>query len=121
MDDVMIILSGLWVAVELTYLYGDVLRIFSGDAKKMFAKQGELTQGMWLGMAILMVSPIVMVVMSLTLQFPLNGWVNIIVAIFWFGFNLVGLRSYPGLYDKFLLIVTMGFNVLTIWYAWNWI
>jgi len=24
------------------------------------------------------------------------------------------------MYDKFLLIVSMGFNLLTIWYAWGW-
>jgi len=28
LEDVKIILSALWVATELTYLYGDVLRIF---------------------------------------------------------------------------------------------
>ena len=117
----MIILSALWVATELTYLYGDVLRIFSGDAKKMFAEQAKFTQGMWLGIAILMVIPIVMVVLSMTMQYPVNRWVNIIVAIFFFGFNLIGLRSYPSAYDKFLLIVSMGFNVLTVWYAWNWV
>ena len=31
MADVRIILSGLWVAVMLTYLLGDVLRLFAGD------------------------------------------------------------------------------------------
>lgn len=31
MVDTRIILSGLWVALMLTYLLGDVLRIFSGD------------------------------------------------------------------------------------------
>jgi hypothetical protein len=34
--------------------------------------------------------------------------------------NLFGLRAYPSLYDKFLLAVSMGFNGITIWYAWNW-
>jgi hypothetical protein len=29
--DTRIILSGLWVALMLTYLLGDVLRIFAGD------------------------------------------------------------------------------------------
>ncbi len=33
MAETRIILSGLWVAVMLTYLWGDVLRIFAGDAK----------------------------------------------------------------------------------------
>ncbi len=31
MEDVRIILSGVWVALMLTYLLGDVLRIFAGD------------------------------------------------------------------------------------------
>lgn len=33
MGDVQIKLSALWVALMLTYLLGDVLRIFSGDFK----------------------------------------------------------------------------------------
>ncbi len=33
MEDVKITLSGLWIALMLTYLLGDVLRIFSGDFK----------------------------------------------------------------------------------------
>ncbi len=121
MEDVIIILSALWVATELTYLYGDVMRIFSGDAEKMFAEQAKFTQVMWLGISILMVIPIVMVFLSLTLNYPVNRWANIIVAIFFFLFNLVGLRTYPSAYDKFLLIVSMGFNVLTVWYAWKWV
>jgi hypothetical protein len=34
---------------------------------------------------------------------------------------MVGLPTYASLYDKFLLVVCMGFNVVTIWYAWNWV
>jgi len=33
MEDVKIILSALWVALMLSFLLGDVLRIFSGDVK----------------------------------------------------------------------------------------
>jgi hypothetical protein len=33
MDEMKITLSALWVALMLTYLLGDVLRIFSGDFK----------------------------------------------------------------------------------------
>ena len=121
MEDVKIILSALWVALMLTYLLGDVLRIFAGDftAGEILGK--KVTQGMWLGMSILMLIPIVMVILSLTLMYPVNRWANIIVAIFLFGFNLIGLPGYPGAYDKFLIIVGLGFNVLTVWYAWTWV
>jgi hypothetical protein len=38
-----------------------------------------------------------------------------------FGFNLIGLPTYPSAYDKFLIIVGLVFNVLTVWYAWKWV
>jgi len=120
MVDRQIILSAIWIALMLTYLLGDVSRIFSGDSTAGKMGDVQFTQGMWLGIAILMVIPIVMVGLSLILPHPVNRWVNIIVASFFFLFNLVSLPTYASLYDKFLLAVSMGFNVVTIWYAWNW-
>jgi hypothetical protein len=121
MNDVQIKLSALWVALMLTYLLGDVLRIFSGDFKAGEIRGMEVTQVMYLGMAVLMVIPIVMVFLSLTLDYPVNRWANIIVAIIFFVFNLIGLPTYPSAYDKFLIIVGLAFNVLTVWYAWKWV
>ena len=121
MVDVKIKLSGLWGATVLTYLYGDVLRIMSGDSARMMAEQGQFSQVMWLAMAALMAVPIVMVFLSLVLPRRVNRWANIILAIFWFGLNLVGLPTYPSLYDQFLLVVSMGFNAFVVWYAWNWV
>ena len=120
MVDVPIKLSGLWVAVMLTYLLGDVLRIYSGDLTIGEIGGRQVTQGMWLGIAILMVIPSVMVFLSLTLAQPVNRWVNIIVAVFFFIFNLIGLPTYPSAYDRFLIVVGLVFNVLTVWYAWQW-
>jgi hypothetical protein len=81
----------------------------------------KMTQTMLLGMSVLMLLPIVMLFLSLTLTFPLIQWLNIVVAIVLFGFNLIGLPTYPSAYDKFLIIVGLVFNALTVWYAWNWI
>lgn len=120
MEAVRIKLSALWVALMLTYLLGDVLRIFSGDFNAGEIGDMQITQGMYLGMAILMVIPVVMVFLSLTLPHKVNRWANIILAIFFFVFNLIGLPTYPSAYDQFLIIVGLGFNVLTVWYAWRW-
>jgi uncharacterized membrane protein len=118
--DTKIILSATWVVVTLIYLYGDVLRIYyNGDKAKALAGM-NLNQFVWLGIAILMLTPILMVFLTLVLPQSVSRWVNIIVAAFFFLFNLVGLPTYASLYDKFLLAVSMGFNVVTIWYAWNW-
>ena len=121
MEDVQIILSGLWVALMLTYLLGDVLRIFAGDFKAGEMEGKKMSQKMLLGMAMLMLIPIVMLVLSLMLPYSMNRWANIIAAIGLFGFNLIGLPTYPGAYDKLLIIVGLVFNALTIWYAWTWV
>lgn len=119
MQDVQIKLSALWVALMLTYLLGDVLRIFSGDFKPGEMAGQEATQWMWLLAAIVMLVPIFMVVLSLTLNYPINRWVNIVAAVFLVLFNIAGL-PYPSLYDNFLIFVGFGFNALIVWYAWTW-
>ncbi len=79
----------------------------------------DFNQFVWLGIAILMLIPILMVFLALVLPQGASRWANIIVAAFFILFNLVGLPTYS-LYDKFLLVVSMMFNGVTIWYAWHW-
>jgi len=123
MVDVRIILSALWVAVEFLYQQGDMQRIYSGDFKP-----GELDLGsmmspgmLWMISAITMTIPVIMIILSLILPQNANRWANIIVAIFFFCYSLLGIGKYPGAYDKFLLAVSMVANVLTVWYAWRWV
>ena len=117
MDDVRIILSFFWVATMLCFLLGDVLRIFAGDFKPGEIDGKKVSSNMYLGIAAIMVMPIIMIVLTLILDNPINKWINIIVAIVFFLFNLVGIRGYKA-YDVFLLIVSFGFNVLIVLYAW---
>ena len=120
MTDVRVLLSGLWVAVMLTYLLGDVLRLFAGDVTPGEIGGRRASRGMMMGIAVIMLIPIIMVVLSLTLPYPAIGWVSIVVAVLVIVFNLFGL-PYPGLYDNFLIIVSFVFNALTVWYAWGWL
>ena len=120
MADIRIKLLAVWVALMLTYLLGDVLRIFSGDYEKMGGMK-DVTPGMFVGIAVIMVIPILMVVLSLMLNYPVNRWANIIVALSFLVFSLIQLPTYPSAYDKFLLGVSIVFNVLTVWYAWKWV
>jgi lysylphosphatidylglycerol synthetase-like protein (DUF2156 family) len=121
MEKERIILSALWVAVMLTYLLGDVLRIFSGDFKAGEIGGVQGTQIVWMAATLLMLIPIVMLVLSLTLKYPAIRWVTFVAAIILFGFNLIGLPTYPSVYDKFLIVVSLVFNALTVWYAWKWV
>ncbi len=116
-----IILAATWVVATLLYLYGDVFRICSGDLAKKPIADLNLSQYIWLGLAILMMIPILMVFLNLVLPQPVCRWVNIIVAVFFFLYGLVGLPTYASLYDKFLIAVSMVFNLITLWYAIRWV
>ena len=119
MVDTRIIVSGLWIAVMLTFLLGDVLRIFAGHFTAGEIAGKPVTQGMWLLIAAIMLTPIIMVVLSLVLPYPAIKWVCIVLAVLWVIFNLAGL-PYKGLYDNFLIVVSLVFCGLIVWYAWTW-
>lgn len=119
MESVRIILAGVWTVLMLTYLLGDVLRIFAGDFIPGEIDGQPATQSMWMLAALTMLVPIVMVVLSLTLAYPSIRWISIVAAAALVLFNLAGL-PYDGLYDNFLIVVGFIFNGLIIWYAWTW-
>ena len=98
MEEVKIKLSAVWVALMLTYLLGDVLRIYAGDFKTGEIAGKPVSKELYLGIAIVMVIPVVMVILSLTLNDPVDRWVNIIVAILFFVFNLIGLPIWLNTY-----------------------
>jgi hypothetical protein len=121
MEDIRIILSGLWVSTMLIYLLGDVMRIFAGDFTAGELAGTQMSQGMLMIAASMMLVPILMVFLSLVLGYRVNRVLNIGVAAVFFLFNLYGLPGYPGLYDRFLIAVSLLFNLTSIWYSWRWV
>jgi hypothetical protein len=118
--DTRLVLAGLWVAVMLTYLLGDVLRIFAGDFEPGKLAGGRTaTPSMWLLITAIMLVPIVMIVLTLTVDHSAIRWLNIIAAGALIVFNLAGL-PYPGAYDNVLIIVSLVFKAMIVWYAWGW-
>jgi cytochrome bd-type quinol oxidase subunit 2 len=120
MEQTRIKLSALWVCLMLTYLLGDVLRIFSGDFSAGEVIGMEISPALMLAMAVLMVIPVVMVLLTLVLKQAVNRWANIILSIFFFVFNAIGLPTYPSLYDQFLIVVGLVFNLVIVWISWKW-
>ena len=121
MPNVQVRLSALWVALMLTYLLGDVLRFWSGDVTpgEFGGLQPDLLPAALFGVAVLMLIPIVMVVASVTLTGRTLRWLSVIAAVGLFAFNIIGLPTYAGLYDKFLIVVGLGWNAATARYAWT--
>ena len=123
--DVRIILSALWVARMLTGFVGDVLKFYEpGLVEQILVGEVDgmpLNQGFRLAAAILFVLPVFMAYLSLSLPYKTNRWANIILAILFFGLNLIGeLPTYEYAYRTFLVIVEMVFLALIVWYAWKW-
>lgn len=121
MTNANVLLSATWVALMLTYLLGDVLRIFAGEFEPGTIGGAQVPSIAYLGIAALMLIPIAMVLLALTLPAAANRWVNVGVAAFLILFNLAGLPTYPGAYDKFLIVVGLGINGLTVWIALRWL
>jgi len=119
MERVRIVLSGLWTSLMLTFLLGDVLRLFSGDIVPGEIDGQPVGQSFWLGAAVVMLVPIVMVVASLMIPHPAIRWISIVVSVLFLALNLVGL-PYVGWYDNFLIAVSFVFNGMIIWIAWTW-
>ena len=119
MVNVRIVLSALWLATMLVFLLGDVIRIFAGDFTAGELAGKPATPAMWLLVAVIMLTPIVMIVLSLVLPYPAVRWVSMVAAIVWILFNLAGL-PYKGAYDNFLIAVSFIFCGLIVWYAWTW-
>ena len=121
MPSARIMLAGIWVVVMLIYLWGDLLRIMSGDFTIGHIQGKPVSQGMWLGIAAMMLIPILMVFLSLTLDQTVNRLANIIVAVGFFVLTVTSIHTYPSAYDRFLLAVSLVFNAVTVWFAWKWI
>ena len=120
MENVKIKLSGLWVAHMLSTTYADVLRLY--DPEEVVASF-PMTHEVMLVSAITMVTPIFMVVLSLTLKDRANRWANIIAGIFWVGYDLLMVISTfhtAPAYEIFLGFVYLIFAAPIVWYAWKW-
>lgn len=111
----------LWIVLMLSYLLGDVLRIYAGDFVPGEIGGVKISQNQWLLIAVLMVTPIVMISLTLILPYPLARGLNIGAAIGWFLFNLAGLPTYPSRFDKFLNIFGLAINAITILFASQWV
>lgn len=119
MDDTRIVLSALWIAIMLTALLGDVLRIFAGDFTAGEIDGQAASSWMWIAAALAMLVPIVMLLLSLVIGFPAIRWISIVVGALFLVFNLVGL-PYEGAYDNLLIGVIVVFCGIVIWTAWQW-
>ena len=123
--NVKIKLSALWVALMFFYLYRDVLGFYApGHLEALIAGEvagKPITLAFYLGTAIVMAIPSVMVFLSLALKPKANRWANIIVGIFFTVLTPISLLL-PGVwaYLYFYGSVEVVLTALIVWTAWKW-
>ena len=117
-------LSALWAAVMFCYIYGDYFGLYApGKLAEILAGKmeplGPATQGVLVGVAIMMVVPSIMVFLSLVLPPALNRWANIVLGS---AYTAIMLMTIPGAWAFYILlgIIEVVLTALIVWYAWSW-
>jgi Family of unknown function (DUF6326) len=116
-------LSALWVSVMFCYVYGDYFNMYTpGKLDAMAAGNigvGPATDGVLLGVSIMMAIPSVMVFLSLVLHPSVNRWVNVALGL---GYSVIlGLTMLGApLFYIFLGFVEIALTLLVTWFAWTW-
>lgn len=107
------------------YTYADILGFYApGNLEELLSGEIagiQMTQGLLLGSAILMVVPSIMVFLSLVLNANANRLVNIIVGVVYIG--VLGSTFFTGRNPAYyLLYATLKavLLVLILWHAWKW-
>ena len=123
--NVKVILSGLWAAVTLCYLYGDYFELYVPDkAKGLVEGTNLLDTPLKLFMAAVLLSlPAVMVFLSLILKPGINRILNIVLGIFFTAvmlFIAVTSLSLWRAFYVFLALLESLITLLIVWYAWRW-
>jgi hypothetical protein len=117
-------LSALWASTMFCYVYGDYFGLYQpAQLRGMLAGRieplGPATQGVLLGVSVMMAIPSLMVFLSIALKAPASRWTNIVVGS---AFTVIVLLTMPGtwLFYLFLSSVEVVLTLLIVWEAWRW-
>lgn len=123
--NIRIVLSGLWAAVTLCYLYGDHFELYVPQkAKGLVEGTNLLDTPLKLFIAAFALSlPAVMVFLSLILKPQINRILNIVLGLFFTAVMLLiavtSLTAWRAFY-VFLALVESFITILIVVYAWKW-
>jgi heme A synthase len=128
MEDVRIILSVLWLIGEVTLLTFLVLEYMEqGVMEEIIAgnmRGRPLGQGTLLFYAVSLLIPLIMAFLSLTLNYSMIRWANIIMgviyALLYLG-DLIAHLKVPYAYAVLMGIASVVTQLLIVWYTWTWV
>ena len=116
--DIKVKLSTLWIFVLFNMIYADIISLMDPASPiREVMKGAPLPPGGLLAGAILMETPIALVLLSRVLKRKTNRWANIIVGVI----NIVAVIAggqHP--YYIFFATIEVVCMSLIVWYAWKW-
>jgi hypothetical protein len=115
---VRVLLAGGWISLMLVYLLGDVLRLFAGHIEPGQLGGRAAPDWMWTMIAVIMLVPIAMILVSLLAPAAPLRWITLAVTVALAVFNVVGL-PYRGFFDNMLIVLSLGLNGWIAWTAWT--
>jgi hypothetical protein len=125
MEAVKVKLSALWAARMLSGLQGDSTRLHDPEALRQLiagTTAVRVTNELLVIMSVIFAIPILMSVLSLTLEDKVNRWSNRGTGTFFVLFDLVFLvlLAWPFSYETIWAVMYLVFTTLVAWYAWKW-
>lgn len=127
LDDWRLKISVLWIFYAVAFLVVLQLGSLEPGVMEHFLSTGEIgglkiTSELLLVFAVLMLVPLVMAFLSLALKDSVNRWANVIVGVFYTGFQvlmLVETFAAPSAYAILMEISKVVVPALIVWYAWK--
>ncbi|MET0504934.1 MAG: DUF6326 family protein [Luteibacter sp.] len=117
-------LAGLWASLMFCYVYGDFFGLFvPGRLRDMiagnFGPLGPTTQGVLIGVSLLMAVPAVMIFGSLALPATLCRWANALLGIAYTAIMLLTMQGALPFYLVLGVIEVLLSAAIGV-YAWRW-
>lgn len=118
-------LAVLWTALMFCYTYADILGFYApGNLAELMAGEIagiQMTQGLLLGSAVLMLVPTAMIALSVFLKAGINRWANILAGIIYLA--VLVSTFFTGRNPAYYLLFAAVKAALLVWIvvlAWTW-
>ena len=118
-------LSALWASAMFCYIYCDYFELYThGKLESMLrgdlGPMGSVTQGVLIGLSVMMAVPSLMVFLSVALPARYNKVLNIVVGAFFTLLMAFLTYSATWYFYKFFAGIETVLTALAVWYAWRW-
>lgn len=118
-------LAGLWIAAMFCYIYGDILSFYDpwliGEIQKgNMGFVGPITQGLKLGVGVLMSIPALMVIACCFVRPAICRWLNVICGVIKTLAIVITLIISTHYYYIYFGILEVAITSYIVWLSWKW-